>query len=388
MYPKVDPRHQTTVFLLPMLPSSLIARRVAACALGALVLLAGCGRLKPHISHEYVYVLAKTVSLRDRVAVVSNRVAEVTNGQRLDVLEHGKRFLKVKTEKGEVGWIEDHQVIDQATYDQFEQMKKDHEHDPVVATGVLRDEYWLRAAPGRKSDRFFLLPENDKLQLLARASVPKPQTNQPVPIPMTKVGDPPKPATPPPPDLEDYWLVRDSSGHVGWVRGRVMDEDVPDAIAGLGEGQKIIGAYVLRTVNDPEANVPGNQVPEYVTVLAPWKDGLPFDFNQVRVFTWNVRKHRYETAYRERNIAGYLPVTVGKQMFGKQEEPVFSYRVAANDAVALDPATGRVRPGDTITESFHMEGVLVHRIGDAPPKPRSAKSDVPGLQEKPHKRRR
>lgn len=369
-----------------MVSASRIARRIATCALSALVLLIGCGHLHPRISHEYVYVLAKQVSLRDRVAVVSNRVAEVTNGQRLDVLEHGRRFLKVKTEKGEIGWIEEHQVIDQKTYDEFEQMKKDHEHDPVVATGVLRDEYWLRDAPGRESDRFLLLPEDAKLQLLARASVPKPQVNQPVPIRATKAGDPPP--DPPAPAMEDYWLVRDGSGHVGWVRGRVMDEDVPDAIAGLGEGQKIIGAYVLRTVNDPEANVPGNQVPEYVTVLAPWKDGLPYDFNQVRVFTWNVRKHRYETAYRERNIAGFLPVTVSKQMFGKLEEPVFSYRVAANDAVALDPKTGRVKPGDTVTESFHMEGVLVRRIGDAPPKVPSAQSDAPSRHEKHRKRRR
>jgi len=370
-----------------MASASLPLRRIVAGGLFSLVLLTGCGHLKPRISHEYVYVLAKHVALRDRVAVVSNRVAEVTNGQRLEVLEHGKRFLRVKTDKGETGWIEEHQVVDQGVYDGFEHLKKEHEHDPVVATGILRDEYWLRDAPGRQSNRFLLLPEDDNLQLLARASVPKPQANRPVPVPVSKPGDPPKPATPPPPELEDYWLIRDSGGHVGWVRGRVMDEDVPDGIAGLGEGQKIIGAYVLRTVHDAEANVPANEVPEYVTVLAPWKDGLPFDFNQVRVFTWNVRKHRYETAYRERNIAGYLPVTVSKQMFGKLEEPVFSFRVAANDSVGLDPQTGRVKEGDTVTESFHMEGVIVRRIGDAPAKPASAKADAPSHANR-HKRRR
>jgi hypothetical protein len=172
---------------------------------------------------------------------------------------------------------------------------------------------------------------------------------------------------PPAPALEDYWLVRDGSGKVGWVRGRILDEDVPDAIAGLAEGQKIVGAYVLRTVDDPDANVPNGQVPEYLTVLAPWKDGLPYDFDQVRVFTWNTRKHRYETAYRERELSGYLPVTVGEQKFGSQEEPVFSYRVAAGDSVALDPQTGLVRPGDTVTESFHMEGVIVRRIAGPSP---------------------
>lgn len=372
-----------------LMPSASFAmRRTMACAASALILLAGCSHFRPHPHHEYVYALVKQVSLRDRVAVVSNRVGEVTNGQRLEVLEHGRRFLRVKTDKGEIGWIEEHQVIDQKTYDEFEQMKKDHEHDPVVATGVLRDEYWLRDAPGRESNRFTLLPEDDKLQLLARASVARPVANQPVPLPVSKPGKPEKPAAPPAPVMEDYWLVRDSGGHVGWVRGRMMDEDVPDGIAGLGEGQKIVGAYVLRTVYDAEANVPNHQVPEYVTVMAAWKDGLPYDFDQVRVFTWNVRKHRYETAYRERNIAGYLPVTVSQQMFGKQQEPVFSFLVAANDAVALDPKTGMVKPGDTLTESYHMEGVIVRRIGDGAPKPLAARTDAPNRHDKPRRRRR
>lgn len=343
-------------------------RRLGASSLLALVPLTGCGRLEPHPARNYVYVWVREASLRDRVAVVSNRVAEVANGQRLQIVEQGHRFLKVKTERGEIGWIEDHEVIDQKTYDAFAQMQKDHAHDPVVATGTLLDDYWLRDGPGRQTDRYYLIPENAKLQMLERASVPKPRTAQavPVPVPVAKSaghGKVAAPAAAATPDLEDYWLVRDGAGHVGWVRARTLDEDVPDAIAGLGEGQKIVGAYVLRTVTDPGANLPGDQVPEYIAVLAEWKDGLPYDFDQVRVFTWNVKKHRYETAYRERDIAGYLPVTVSKQMFGNQEEPVFSFRVAQGDAVAVDPQTGTVKPGDAVTESFHMEGVVVRRIG-------------------------
>ena len=49
-------------------------------------------------------------------------------------------------------------------------------------------------------------------------------------------------------------------------------------------------------------------IPEYVTVVNSWKSGLPYDFDQVRVFIWNLKKHRYETSFRERNIEGYLPV--------------------------------------------------------------------------------
>ena len=43
----------------------------------------------------------------------------------------------------------------------------------MVATGVLRDELFAHLSPGRDTDRYFLMPEGDKLQLLERASVRK-----------------------------------------------------------------------------------------------------------------------------------------------------------------------------------------------------------------------
>jgi SH3-like domain-containing protein len=372
-----------------MLDSSPFSRRLIPGMLLGLLLLQGCGRFAPHETREYVYVWARGTYLRDRVAAVSNRVAEVVNGQRLQVVEHGRRFLKVKTDKGEIGWIEDHGVIGQQVYDKFTQMEKANANDPVVATAVLRDDYWLRDAPGRTSDRFYLLPENDKLQLLMRASVPKPEPPQAIPLPVEKPVNRAKnagPPQPPLPNLEDYWLIRDSAGRVGWVRARTLDEDVPDAIAGLAEGQKIVGAYVLRRIYDPDANVPGDRVPEYLAVLAPWKDGLPYDFDQVRVFTWNVKKHRYETAYRERNLTGYLPVTVTEQTLNDQQEPTFSYRVASGDQIALNPQTGMVKPGETVTESFRLEGVIVRRIGDQPARAAIA-GTTPDRHEKSHRKR-
>jgi len=62
-------------------------------------------------------------------------------------------------------------------------------------TAVLRDDYWLRDAPGRTSTAFYLLPENDKLQLLMRASVPKPEAPQALPLPVEKPVEPGEPRT-------------------------------------------------------------------------------------------------------------------------------------------------------------------------------------------------
>jgi SH3-like domain-containing protein len=295
----------------------------------------------------------------------------VSNGEPLEVVEHGRRFLKVKTAKGEVGWLEEHMVIDQAAYDQFAALGQQHAHDPVVATAVLRDDLYLHVKPGRETERFYLLPENEKLQLLIRASVPKPVPPQgllPAPHPAAttkgkKAGAketlPGEPAVP----MEDWWLVRDSKGQVGWMLSRRLDVDVPDEIAGYSEGQKIVGAYVLTRVYDAESSLPDKMVPEYVSVTNAYKDGLPYDFDQVRVFTWNTKKHRYETAYRQRNLQGYLPVTVSQAKNAQgQALPEFSITVAIGDEVKVDPLTGAARPVQTDVLRYQLEGGMVKRV--------------------------
>ena len=61
------------------------------------------------------------------------------------------------------------------------------------------------------------------------------------------------------------------------------------------EGQRIVAFFVLDQVEDVDKQGGGKdpvvkKVPQYLTVLTEPKDGLPFDFNQVRVFTWNTRQ--------------------------------------------------------------------------------------------------
>ncbi|WP_433969156.1 SH3 domain-containing protein [Tunturiibacter gelidiferens] len=371
----------------------------------------GCSRLRPKPAAQYVYVTAKQTFLRDRVAAVSNRTATVENGDRLEVLDRGRRFVKVQTAKGEQGWIDEKVVATQDIFDQFEKLKQDHKADPVVASAVVRDEVYMHAKPGRDTERFFRLAEGEKLKLLARATLAKPlppgtrvakAAPAPSPAAATTTGSagkgakavatatPPAPEEPAPPAMEDWWLVRDSKGDTGWLYSRMMDVDAPDAITRYSEGQRIVGSYVLTKVNDPEAEQDDKNIPIYVTVLSPYKAGLTYDFNQVRVFTWNVKKHRYETGFRDRNIEGYLPVTVtmatdpyGKSPTATTPAPTFSYRVLSDEAgpVVPDPVTGAIVPGKTVLKTYRLEGTLVRRViqpgttaaGEAHPEPVSDK---------------
>jgi hypothetical protein len=374
-------------------------------ALCLLALASGCARFH-HEQYDTVYVSSRQMYLHDRVAAVSDRVAEVVNGQPLQVLEHSKRFLRVKTEKNEIGWIEERAVIDSKTYQGYVQLAEDHKQDPAASTASLRDDLYMHLIPGRETQHFYLLAGNTKVQLIARASVPKggaPSASRPAvpnPSPLAKLAAPAptaaksaaKPAThaapapvapaappPPPPVMEDWWLARDSAGHTGWLLGNRLDVDVPDEIGQYGEGQRFVGAWVLTKVIDPDADTPNHEKPEYLTVTAPLGSGLPFDFDQVRVFTWSIHKHRYETAFMLHPIQGYLPVIVGTHAPSQAPNrnskkaaanpappasvPVFNFQIAGSPDLKTDPATGITRPAISRTIHYEMVDTSVRRVG-------------------------
>jgi hypothetical protein len=340
------------------------------------ILLSGCGHLRPSSSAEYVYVTVKQMYLHDRVAVVANRVAEVTNGERLRVLEHGRRFLRVETPQGAQGWIEDHAVIDQSEFDEFQNLARQHASQAPVATAVLYSELYMHLEPGRKTQRFYLLPPNTKVAMLERASVPRFAAGSVLGLPATTPQTRPAvrhakvhkesfesrfaPAVP----MEDWWLVRDNAGHTGWMVSRDFQVDVPEDVAQYAENERMVGAYVLRTVADPDSGKPNGQVPEYLTVLTPYKEGLPYDFDQVRVFTWDTHRHRYGTAFREHDIAGFFPVKVtpGDNNNPNGPVPTFTFQVAEGENVSLDPETGMPHAAQLKTLTYRMEGNLVRQV--------------------------
>jgi hypothetical protein len=312
----------------------------------------------------------------------------VVNGQPLEVVEHARRFLKVKTEKNEIGWIEERAVIDEKTYDGFVQLAAQSKNDPVAATATLRDDLAMHLLPGRETERFYLIPGNAKVQLLVRASAPKKPAEVFGPLPANaakpavgaknapaignaKPGNA-KPGTvkaPPapveeaaPPEMEDWWLARDAQGRVGWLLSSRLDVDVPDDVAQYAEGQRIIGAWMLTKVHDSGADPPGDKA-EYVTALAPPQSGLPYDFDQIRVFTWSLKHHRYETAFRVHPIQGYLPVLVFTQNTAGGKVPAFSFELASSANVTTNPATGVTRPVAPRTINYEMIDTQVKRIG-------------------------
>ena len=136
-------------------------------------------------------------------------------------------------------------------------------------------------------------------------------------------------------------------------------------MAQYAEGQRIVACFVLNHVEDN-----GRNVPQYLMLLNEPKDGNPADFNQVRVFTWNSKRDRYETAYRERNLSGMLPVTTSFQQFENEGNlPVFT--------LSFKDPSGTTRP-----VTYKMNGVIVKKVVPPDQAPKTA-----AVQPTPGKRR-
>ncbi len=298
--------------------SSCAPKIAASLALLALLLLPGCNRNRHHVL-EVAYVSAPQAALRDQVAAIYNRVGNVKNGERVEVLEREKRFARVRTSGGMEGWIEQRFLVDQKTFDGLQQLTKENQNAPVQAPGILRNDTNLHITPGRETEHLYQLSAGAKVSILKRATAEKPGTVAPVRPVAAKVGAKAQVG----PVLEDWWLVRDENGRVGWVLARMVDVDAPLDIAQYAEGQRFVAFFKLDEVQDGD-----KKVPQYLCLLTDPHDGLPYDYDQLRVFTWNVRKHRYETAYREHGLNGVLPVVVTSENFDKEGNlPVFILRV-------------------------------------------------------------
>ena len=272
---------------------------------------------------EIAYVSAPQAILRDRVSAVFSKTGTVKNGDRVQILEREHHFVRVRTASGVEGWIEQRSLVPQQVYDGFQKLSQQAQSEAVQATGTTRNDTNIHLDPGRETEHLYQLNQGSKVSILQRATAEKTVPGA-IAKPASPKNDSAKPVSP---LMEDWWLIRDPDGRVGWVLARFVDLDVPLEIAEYAEGQRIVAFFVLNQVADGD-----KKVPQYLVVLTEPKDGLPFDFNQVRVFTWNVRKHRYETAYREHNLNGFLPVTISQENFDKEGTlPVFVLQVKDDD---------------------------------------------------------
>jgi len=300
-----------------------------AVPLLALVALAAWFFRPKHEQLSEAYVSEKSVTLWSSMAQVREPMGLLHYGDRVDTLTKRNDFVKVRTSGGAVGWIDGRQLMDTALWQRSEALLKRAEGLPVQGSGRTKVATNVRVEPGRNAPRVYQFGRGIPVQILGRATAEPTQSSDEKEISEAPGGK-----------REDWFLIRGVASRppnettartsistatvpgdqtvpiAGWVIARFLELDVPDAVREGANAANLrpIAWFELNQVDDPSG-----KKAQYLLAATRGSEGQACDFSVLRVYTWNAKKSRYETAFIENDLCGKLPILTSKSANGQPE---------------------------------------------------------------------
>ncbi len=373
---------------------SRIDRRGGPAALFFLLLtLAACSS-KPEA--EPVRVLGEafagpmTATLRQELSPRSPEVAQIKHGDKLELIDRRRRFFRVRTASGALGWIDGRQLLTAKQLDQLRQLSEGNKDAVPIGQATVYEALNLHNEPNRGSPSFAQIPEKGIVDVLSYRYAPR-VPYQPPPLLEEKpaapkaakkkkgkgkdkdkeVEPPPPPPTPELPDdweelsqadslaertetvpgkTDDWTLVRLTAGPQkglsGWALSGMLVMAIPDEVAQYSEGHRIMAYWPLGTVDDE-----GTPKNHYLWATMSQKN-QPFQFDGFRIFLYNHRRHRYEQAYREKNLEGFFPLDVVRP--GRKPDYLSEFTVVTR------------KDGQKLARTFAFLGYRVVKLEEKP----------------------
>jgi len=278
-------------------------KRLVPCLALLLLVCAGCGsgpKRAPAIAEAYVGPV--TLNLREELVPGASVTATVRHGERLEVLERRRRFAKVRTAAGVEGWTDGRMLLSTEQMAQLRRFSDRSSQLPSQGQATVHDPLNVHTAPNRQAPSFYQIPEEGFVDVVGHRLEPR-LPYQPSSFDQEPANSAPPKQTQPVP-MDDWSLVRIPDGRAGWALTRMLVMAIPDEVAQYAEGHRITSYFSLGQVDDR-----GDLKHHWLwTTLSSGLKSHQFD--SFRVFVWSLRRHRYETAYIERNLVGYYPVLV------------------------------------------------------------------------------
>lgn len=360
------------------------------CLVSLAWLLAGCssGPGRGPAQAE-AYVGPATLRLRQEVGPRAPEVAVLRHGDRVEIISRRRRFVKIRTAQGAEGWTDLQQLLTSAEMQELKGLAQLSARMPSQGAATVFDGLNVHTAPHRQAPSFHRIREGELVdmidhQVAARVPYqPRLATPEPKPAPKPKPAkdddalrlSPPPPPKPPdnwlgisgwsrspqpprtapkPVPLDDWSLVRLADGRAGWSLTRILRMNIPDEVAQYSEGRRITSYFSLGQVRD------GDQI-KHNWLWTTISRGLqPHQFDSFRYFVWSLRHHRYETAYIERNLKGYYPVTVHpvEVTAGRRPRTINGFSIIVEDA-----------DGVRYRRTYTYENYVVRLVGKTPLSP-------------------
>jgi SH3-like domain-containing protein len=261
--------------------------KVVFVLLALLVGLTACGP-KPEPILDQATVVARNASVRIKNSSTSRTIVTLNVGDKVDVLERVDNWYRIRHGERTQGWMEESTVVTSSTVARIKEVVIASQDQRPQNTATLREEANFRIEPGRSTAIIRRLEAGSMVEVLERVTKNRPGSK----------------------DLFDMWLkVRPSPTEVGWVLASLVGFDIPADIAQYSEGYTYAAVKRINQVQDSLAG------PINWYVVGERSPGLSphIDFDGVRVFTWNLKRHRYETAYRMKGLRGIYPLEIGQE---------------------------------------------------------------------------
>lgn len=263
----------------------------------------------------------------DTPAVVHTVLAILNYGDRVDVMRREGDWARVRVKSGNVGWVNTKELVPAKIYLEGRKLLQQLSSQQVQAEGHTVLAVNLHLEPGRDAPELGLLSMGQSLDVYNRRMVAR-RTAHNAESRSTTI-----------PPVQDAWYLVRAGSRAGWVLGRMLTLDIPQAISQYAANYNTVAWFVLDTVRDGD-----NNVPQYL--VADREGTVKYDFTHVRVFTWSLRAHHYVTAFVRSGLQGLFPIRVEHR--GKI--PYFRLRLV-NDK------------GNKFQSVYGLFGTFVRRIG-------------------------
>jgi Bacterial SH3 domain len=284
--------------------------------------------------HEFLgeaYVSERSLTLLSSIAQVHEQIGVLYYGDRVEVLTRRNDYVKVHTSTGVTGWVDGRYLMEPDLWQRSERLLEQTRVMPVQARGRTKTKTNLRVQPGRTTPRLYQFSTGTPVEVVGRAVSDWAQITD----------EKESPAEPEESKKEDWFLVRATASRppgegairnsaannttqpgdqtvpiAGWVVARFVSLDLPDVVREGTSSANVrpMAWFELNRVTDDDG-----EHPQYLVAGTRSSEGQPCDFTTLRVYTWNRKKSRYETAFFENDLCGVLPVRVGKSPKGEPE---------------------------------------------------------------------
>jgi len=289
--------------------------------------------------HEYLgdaYISERSVTLWSSVAQVREPIDTLHYGDRVDVMSRRNDSVKVRTVSGVVGWVDSRLLLEPALWQRSVKLLNSAKPMPVQARGRTKVQTNLRVEPGRTAPRLYQFGRGVPIEVVARAVADWVQGDEHENARENDAQEKKK---------EDWFLVRGLAtrppGEVsartsesntttqpgdqtipiaGWVVARFVELDLPDPVR---EGMASANVRPIAWFELNRVASPSGDRPQYLVAGTRSSEGQACDFTTLRVYTWNPKRTRYETAFIENNLCGQMPIRLEK---GPKGEPEFRFR--------------------------------------------------------------